>query len=83
MARKGQDTVERLFVVSQPNSFPDEIMQDAFCRFGGLIDAHFMNGKVLMKNFLFKKTFYAFLPKKLLWMYHRIRFTDRSFYCVL
>ena len=37
--------VERLFVVSQPSPFPDNILKDAFCRFGGLIDAHFMTGK--------------------------------------
>ncbi len=42
--------VERLFVVSQPKNFPDHIMRDAFCRFGGLIDAHFMAGLKLILN---------------------------------
>ena len=37
--------IERLFVVSQPSPFPDNILKDAFCRFGGLIDAHFMTGR--------------------------------------
>ena len=34
----------RLFIVSQPTAFPERVLQDAFCRFGGLIDAYFMPG---------------------------------------
>ena len=36
--------VERLFIVSQPDAFPDHILQDCLCRFGNLIDAYFMGG---------------------------------------
>jgi len=35
---------QRLFIVSQPESFQERILQDAFCRFGNLIDAYFMPG---------------------------------------
>ena len=37
-------TGERLFVVSQPENFPEMILQDLFCRFGTMIDAYFMPG---------------------------------------
>jgi len=36
---------ERLFIVSQPEAFPDHVLVDLLCRFGGLIDAYFMPGK--------------------------------------
>jgi len=36
---------ERLFIVSQPESFDNSILKDCFCRFGGLIDAYFMPRK--------------------------------------
>lgn len=38
-------TGERLFIVSQPDSFPERVLQDCFCRFGSLIDAYFMPGR--------------------------------------
>ena len=47
--------IERLFVVSQPSPFPDNILKDAFCRFGGLIDAHFMTGRNKLIYFLYLK----------------------------
>ena len=35
----------RVFIVSHPERFPDDVMRDAFCRFGNLIDAYFVPGK--------------------------------------
>ena len=49
--------IERLFVVSQPSPFPDNILKDAFCRFGGLIDAHFMTGRN-------KKIYFLYVTRK-------------------
>lgn len=45
LASRDSVCVERLFIVSQPDSFPDHILQDCFCRFGNLIDVYFMPGK--------------------------------------
>lgn len=44
-ASKEDPCAERLFIVSQPDSFPQHVLQDCFCRFGDLIDAFFMPGK--------------------------------------
>jgi len=38
------EIVERLFVVSTPESFPQSFLEDAFCRFGNMIGAFFMPG---------------------------------------
>jgi len=45
MEPKDTPCEERLFIVSQPESFPDHVLVDLLCRFGGLIDAYFMPGK--------------------------------------
>ena len=41
---------ERLFIVSQPENFSEQVLVDCFCRFGNLIDAYFMPCKF---SFLF------------------------------
>jgi len=38
------EIVERLFIVSTPESFPQSFLEDAFCRFGNMIGAYFMPG---------------------------------------
>ena len=43
-AQRDAHVEERLFFVSQPDYFPENILQDAFVRFGGLVDAYFMPG---------------------------------------
>jgi hypothetical protein len=48
-AMKDSSIVERLFIVSQPDTFPEHILQDAFARFGNLIDAYFMPGERSLK----------------------------------
>ena len=37
--------VERLFLVCSPAQPPVYVVKDVFCRFGGLIDLYFLNGK--------------------------------------
>lgn len=44
LARDAQ-VLERLFIVSQPDAFSEQILIDCFSRFGNLIDAYFMPGK--------------------------------------
>ena len=44
LASRESVCVERLFIVSQPDSFDEDILQDCFCRFGNLIDVYFMPG---------------------------------------
>ena len=36
--------------MSKPKAFPDFILRDAFCRFGDLIDAHFMSGQFAVRR---------------------------------
>ena len=35
---------ERLFIVANPDTFDNDILEDVFCRFGNLIGAYFMPG---------------------------------------
>ena len=44
-AQRDASIQERLFIVSQPEPFPENILQDAMVRFGGLVDAYFMPGE--------------------------------------
>lgn len=44
-AHRDAPVVERLFLVSQPDSFSTKYLHDVLCRFGDLIDAFFMPGK--------------------------------------
>ncbi|ELU03679.1 hypothetical protein CAPTEDRAFT_33898, partial [Capitella teleta] len=44
-AMKDSGVEERLFIVSQPDTFPEHILQDTFGRFGNLVDAYFMPGR--------------------------------------
>jgi hypothetical protein len=44
-ASRDSAIADRLFIVSQPDSFSDEILEDLFCRFGNMIGAYFMPGK--------------------------------------
>jgi hypothetical protein len=45
LEQKDTPCEERLFIVSQPEAFPDHVLVDLLCRFGGLIDAYFMPGQ--------------------------------------
>ena len=47
-APKDAPMVERLFIVSQPEQFPDSYLTDLLCRFGNLIDAYFLPGIILL-----------------------------------
>jgi len=38
------EIVERLFIVSTPDAFPQSFLEDCFCRFGNMIGAYFMPG---------------------------------------
>jgi len=40
------EIVERLFIVSTPDSFPQSFLEDCFCRFGNMIGAFFMPGQL-------------------------------------
>jgi len=44
-AHHDSDVVERLFIVSTPDHFPQSFLEDAFCRFGNMIGAFFMPGQ--------------------------------------
>jgi len=39
------EIVERLFIVSTPDAFPQSFLEDCFCRFGNMIGAFFMPGQ--------------------------------------
>jgi len=45
MAPRDSTIARRVFIVSHPERFTDEVLRDAFCRFGNLIDAYFVPGK--------------------------------------
>ena len=47
MRPDGTDIAQRLFIVCQPSSIPEKVLQDAFCRFGDLIDVYLLPGKCL------------------------------------
>ena len=44
-APHNSEVVERLFIVSTPDPFPQSFLEDCFCRFGNMIGAFFMPGK--------------------------------------
>ena len=44
IAPRDSQVAERLFIVSKPDPFPENVLNDCFCRFGSLIDAYFMPG---------------------------------------
>ena len=45
IAPHDSDIVERLFIVSTPEPFPQSFLEDCFCRFGNMIGAYFMPGQ--------------------------------------
>lgn len=45
LAPKDSLVQERLFIVIAPDTVPDYILEDCFCRFGNMISAYFMPGK--------------------------------------
>ncbi|KAI0231772.1 RNA-binding protein 45 [Lamellibrachia satsuma] len=44
-ASRDSPIARRVFIVSHPERFSDDVLRDAFCRFGNLIDAYFVPGK--------------------------------------
>ena len=48
MAPRDSTIARRVFIVSHPERFTDEVLRDAFCRFGNLIDAYFVPGKSVL-----------------------------------
>ena len=49
MAARDSQIARRVFIVSHPERFTDDVLRDAFCRFGNLIDAYFVPGKSIIK----------------------------------
>ena len=47
-ASRDSPIARRVFIVSHPERFSDDVLRDAFCRFGNLIDAYFVPGKSFM-----------------------------------
>jgi len=45
LARQDALTAERLFLVAYPDTFPEEVLNDLFCRFGELIDVRWIKDK--------------------------------------
>lgn len=45
LAPKDSPLQERLFIVLSPETVPDYILEDCFCRFGSMISAYFMPGR--------------------------------------
>ena len=45
MMSRDSAIARRVFIVSHPERFPDDVLRDAFCRFGNLIDAYFVPGE--------------------------------------
>jgi len=47
LAPKDSPVKERLFIVIAPETVPDHVLEDCFCRFGNMISAYFMPGESL------------------------------------
>lgn len=45
LAPKDSPVKERLFIVIAPETVPDHVLEDCFCRFGNMISAYFMPGR--------------------------------------
>ena len=47
MMPKDTEVVERLFIVSAPDLIPEHVLCDIFCRFGNLIGAYYVPGRLI------------------------------------
>lgn len=47
-APKDSEVKERLFIVSSPDSFSDDLLEEVLCRFGDMISAYFMPGNFVL-----------------------------------